>query len=79
MKAEFWRKWWANLHGNQIPSGKYNPLEAHMWEAWSAAWDSAKESCCNKNCNEGRECPQRKLNQFANSAESTPEQSKSQP
>jgi hypothetical protein len=75
MKNEAWRKWWAILHGNQTPAGKYNPLEEHMWEAWSAAWDA----CCNQNCNEGRECPQRKSSQFVNSAELIRDQSKSQP
>jgi hypothetical protein len=39
-KAESWRKWWAQTHGN-APAGSYDPREANMWEAWDAAWEEA--------------------------------------
>jgi hypothetical protein len=39
-KAEAWRKWWAQTHGN-APAGSYDPREANMWEAWDAAWEEA--------------------------------------
>jgi hypothetical protein len=57
---EEWRKWWAIIHGRNTPCGSYNPLEAHMHEAWVAGWQAAKTDCCNHNCKEGRECPERK-------------------
>jgi len=39
-KAEAWRKWWSVIH-KTIPAGSYDPREAHMWEAWEAAWEEA--------------------------------------
>ena len=41
-KAEAWRKWWAQTHGN-APAGSYDPREANMWEAWNAAWEEANK------------------------------------
>jgi hypothetical protein len=41
--SEAWREWWSITHGKNTPAGSYNPLEAHMYEAWVAAWDSANE------------------------------------
>jgi hypothetical protein len=41
--SEAWREWWAITHGKNTPAGSYNPLEAHMYEAWVAAWDAANE------------------------------------
>ena len=38
---EEWRKWWAIIHGRNTPCGSYNPLEAHMYEAWKAGWEAA--------------------------------------
>jgi hypothetical protein len=39
--SEAWREWWSITHGKNTPAGSYNPLEAHMYEAWMAAWDAA--------------------------------------
>ena len=63
-KGEAWREWWAVIHGKNTPAGSYNPLEAHMWEAWNAAWDAAdkqsqveithlKEQLMRSNTNDG--------------------------
>jgi len=41
--SEAWREWWSIVHGKNTPAGSYNPLEAHMYEAWVAAWDAANE------------------------------------
>ena len=62
MKAasEAWRKWWHEKHGKNMPMGGYHPMEGFIYDAFTAGWEAAKEHCCNHNCNEGRECPQRK-------------------
>jgi hypothetical protein len=61
--AQAWRNWWAVIHGKNTPAGSYNPLEAHMHDAFVAGWDAARGSaslnCCNGNCNQGRNCPAR--------------------
>ena len=41
--SEAWREWWSITHGKNTPAGSYNPLEAHMYEAWMAAWEAANE------------------------------------
>jgi len=41
--SEAWREWWSITHGKNTSAGSYNPTEAHMYEAWVAAWDSANE------------------------------------
>lgn len=41
MKQHAWRDWWSKTHGN-APAGSYNPLEAHVYEGWSAGWDAAE-------------------------------------
>ena len=41
MKQHAWRDWWSKTHGN-APAGSYNPLEAHVYEGWSAGWDAAQ-------------------------------------
>jgi hypothetical protein len=50
-----WQEWFATLRHPKTPVGSYNPLEDHMYEAWVAGWRAAKTDC-----NEGRECPEKK-------------------
>jgi hypothetical protein len=40
-RAQAWRDWWAVVHGKNTPAGSYNPLEAHMHDAFVAGWDAA--------------------------------------
>jgi hypothetical protein len=42
-KHQAWRDWWSIEHGKNTPAGAYNPLEAHMWESWSAGWEAAEK------------------------------------
>ena len=46
--SEAWREWWAITHGKNTPAGSYNPIEAHMHEAWMAAWKAANEQSQNE-------------------------------
>jgi hypothetical protein len=41
--AQAWRDWWAVIHGKNTPAGSYNPLEAHMHQAFMAGWDAAQK------------------------------------
>jgi hypothetical protein len=59
-KVEAWRQWWKEKHGQNMPMGGYHPMEGHIYDAFTAGWDAAKVKCCNHNCNEGRDCPERK-------------------
>ena len=42
-KGTAWREWWAQTIGKNVPAGSSNILEAHMWQAWEAAWDAANK------------------------------------
>jgi len=42
-RSSAWREWWEHTHGKNIPIGGYHPMEAHMWQAWEAAWDVANK------------------------------------
>jgi hypothetical protein len=57
-RAQAWRDWWAIIHGKNTPAGSYNPLEAHMHDAFVAGWDAAKAST-SLNHNQGHDGPAR--------------------
>jgi len=38
-KAEAWRNWWKEKHGNNMPMGGYHPMEGAIYDAFMAGWD----------------------------------------
>jgi hypothetical protein len=39
-KAEAWRNWWKEKHGNNMPMGGYHPMEGHIHDAFTAGWEA---------------------------------------
>jgi len=39
-KAEAWRNWWKEKHGNNMPMGGYHPMEGAIYDAFTAGWEA---------------------------------------
>jgi hypothetical protein len=40
-KSDTWQKWRLTTYGKGLPMGGYHPMDAALYEAWSAGWDAA--------------------------------------